>query len=98
MNCINCAKYYGDCGYHYKDTEGHVNYRIPAIRYMDKSGCCMQYQPRPKTKHQFVFETSCDWTPAESSCWIECPFAAMMFGDNCRFKDKSSTLKCPFIE
>lgn len=36
VKCKDCAKYKGNCGNHFKDTNGHINYEIPAESMYDK--------------------------------------------------------------
>ena len=30
QQCIICKKYKGDCGHHFKDDSGHIDYDIPS--------------------------------------------------------------------
>ena len=36
--CKHCKLYVGNCGHHHVDSDGHINYDIPAIGYVDKYG------------------------------------------------------------
>lgn len=37
-SCKNCSKYKGDCGHHFKDNDGHINYNVPSESMYDRWG------------------------------------------------------------
>lgn len=44
MKCKNCTKYKNDCGHHFKDSNGHINYDCPAEFVCDRYGHCEYYK------------------------------------------------------
>lgn len=44
--CKDCISYAGDCGRHYKDQFGHINYEIPAEYACDRYGICTSYRAK----------------------------------------------------
>ena len=52
MNSVKYAKKYnGDCGYHFKDDLGHINYDIPSEYTCDLYGNCVSFE-ETRTKYQ----------------------------------------------
>ena len=59
--------------------------------------CVLYKKEKHKIKHNFEFETNDDWTPGNSSCWVECPFSSLIpLGQACGFFI-SENVSCPFI-
>lgn len=46
LKCKNCKLYDGDCGHHFKDAFGHINYEIPAEFATDLFGDCIMFKSR----------------------------------------------------
>ena len=51
--CKTCKKYNGDCGYHFKDYLGHIDYNIPSEGACDAYGNCMSFE-ETRTKYQIA--------------------------------------------
>ena len=43
LQCKDCSLYKGDCGHHFKDEFGHINYEICAESACDRFGDCNFY-------------------------------------------------------
>lgn len=96
ISCENCTKYNGDCGYHFIDKNGHIDWDCPGEIYCDRTGHCSYFKPN-EVKHSFKFKTSANWKPLSPLCWTECPFSFNIhLGDNCRCLDKKNAHECPF--
>ena len=39
-SCKNCANYKGDCGHHFYDSNGHINFEIPSESMFDGVMAC----------------------------------------------------------
>lgn len=55
QQCKTCKKYNGDCGYHFKDDLGHIDYDIPSECACDVYGNCMSYE-EIRNEYQIVLE------------------------------------------
>lgn len=42
--CKICTKYKGDCGHHFKDDLGHIDYDIPSVYVCDVYGNCIYFE------------------------------------------------------
>ena len=51
--CKVCKKYNGDCGYHFKDDLGHIDYDIPSEYACDQYGNCVSFE-ETRTKYQIA--------------------------------------------
>ena len=51
--CKVCKKYNGDCGYHFKDDLGHIDYNIPSECACNVYGNCMSFE-ETRTKYQIA--------------------------------------------
>lgn len=51
--CKLCKKYNGDCGYHFTDDLGHIDYNIPSECACDVYGNCMSFE-ETRTKYQIA--------------------------------------------
>lgn len=51
--CKVCKKYKGDCGHHFKDDLGHINYDIPSEYACDPYGNCVSFE-ETITKYQIA--------------------------------------------
>lgn len=55
MKCKNCKSYKDDCGYHFIDSDGHIDYEIPKESSCDKYGVCVNYEEK-RNKYQIALE------------------------------------------
>ena len=46
IECKKCKFYAGDCGYHFKDNFGHIDYEIPAEYVTDRFGDCNHFESK----------------------------------------------------
>ena len=51
--CKVCKKYKWDCGHHFTDDLGHINYDIPSEYICDKYGNCVSFE-ETRTKYQIA--------------------------------------------
>lgn len=51
MQCNNCTKFKGDCGYHFRDSQGHIIYDCPSESCCDRYGNCNYYEEK-RNKYQ----------------------------------------------
>lgn len=51
--CKVCKKYKGDCGHHFKDDLGHIDYDIPSEYICDQYGNCVSFE-ETRTKYQIA--------------------------------------------
>lgn len=51
--CKSCKKYKGDCGNHFKDWLGHIDYNIPSESACNRCGDCMSFE-EARTKYQIA--------------------------------------------
>lgn len=56
--CKDCISYDGDCGRHYKDQFGHINYEIPAEHACDRYGICTSYRAKTSELMKNYIDTS----------------------------------------
>ena len=52
MKCKDCAKYKGDCGHHFRDTNGHILYDVPSESMHDGAIDSIPYCFEPSTEFQ----------------------------------------------
>ena len=57
--CKVCKKYKGDCGHHFKDDLGHINYDIPSEYACDPYGNCVSFE-ETRTKYQIALTNILD--------------------------------------
>ena len=53
--CKNCTNYKEDCGHHFKDENGHINYEIPSEIACDRYGNCDWYE-ETRSKYQIALD------------------------------------------
>ena len=51
MQCNNCMKFKGDCGYHFRDNQGHIIYDCPRESCCDRYENCNHYEEK-RNKYQ----------------------------------------------
>lgn len=54
-DCINCKKYIGDCGHHFKDIYGHIDFEIPSTSYLDQYGYASCYEEK-RSKYMVAYD------------------------------------------
>lgn len=52
--CKNCKLYKGDCGHHFVDGNGHIDYDIPDNKEMTLYGECVYYERKPETIYDLL--------------------------------------------
>lgn len=55
IECRNCKLYEGDCGHHFKDGNGHINYDCPSEGCCDRYGQCACYEEK-RNEYQIQLE------------------------------------------
>lgn len=53
IECRNCKLYEGDCGHHFKDGNGHIDYDCPRETCCDRMGNCEYYE---ETRNRFQIQ------------------------------------------
>ena len=59
MQSMQEIKYKGDCGHHFKDDLGHINYDIPSECACDVYGNCVSFE-ETRTKYQITLTNILD--------------------------------------
>lgn len=55
MECKNCKNYKDNCGCHFIDSNGHIDYEIPRESICDQYGVCVSYEEN-RNKYQIALE------------------------------------------
>lgn len=53
VTCKDCARYEGNCGFHYKDQFGYIDYEVPAEYACDRCGNCNHFKAKERSENEF---------------------------------------------